>query len=74
MKKLLKLFFLIMSFMCCYNIYLQYLEIKKVRDFFKNINGVATIDEYTIYGNHLNIKGNLKYTSKIDKISLSLFE
>lgn len=72
MKKLLKLFFLIISFMCCYNIYLQYLEIKKVRDFFKNINGVATIDEYTIYGNHLNIKGNLKYTSKIDKISMVL--
>lgn len=55
-----------------YFLYKEYDEVKKNREFFNKIKGVAKVEEYTIYGTHLNIKGNLIVENDVTKISLVL--
>ena len=69
---LLKIFFVIISVICSYNIYLQYLEIKETREFFNSIKGTVNVNEYIIYGNNLNIKGKINYINKPDDVSIVL--
>lgn len=63
--------FLIIGF-ACYFVYVNY--IKEIIPKIGVEEEVANIDEYYIYGNHFNIKGNLKITDiNYDDISLVLY-
>lgn len=53
-------------------IYNQYKEVNQIRLLFQQLEGTTKINEYTIYGNHLNIRGSIKLDSKISKITLVL--
>lgn len=55
-----------------YFIYKQYEDVRKIRYMFKEIAGYAQIKEYTIYGNHLNIKGTVELNNNIDNVTLVL--
>lgn len=55
-----------------YFLYKEYEEVKKNREFFNQIKGVAKVEEYTIYGTHLNIKGSLIVENDVTTISLVL--
>lgn len=55
-----------------YFLYEQYEDVRQIRRMFSTIEGIGQVQEYTIYGNHLNIKGNVIIENDFDEIYLVL--
>ena len=49
---------------------MQYNDVRKTREMFRELDGTASITSYTVYGNHLNMQGSIVFRDSIDKMSI----
>lgn len=71
-RLLIFLVLLIIFSICGYFIYMQYNDVRKTREMFRELDGTASITSYTVYGNHLNMQGSIVFRDSIDKMSMVL--